>query len=293
MEQTRGERLGYPDVGAPRLRDLGFDVPDSPVENPEHALWHLLGEREANVHSAFDALRRRLVSFQRSLEQENDVGLLDHILRWLQLDFEFDLHSQPFHRITPHLYLGARPRPEDVQALQNEGITHVVSCLPPSQRDAVTFLDETFETAFIPLRDGMHEDIAAAFPAFFEAMSRAEPDPLLVHCEVGVSRSATLAVAHVMASTNQRFYEAFCEVRARRPQVLPNIGFATQLQRFEHARHAPRATASLTQYLQEVCKVPVEPEILQSTLEGHDFDAVRAIRSIFGGDIPRVVQGVR
>ncbi|MEM6930505.1 MAG: hypothetical protein AAF602_26445 [Myxococcota bacterium] len=55
-------------IGAPRLRDLGLAVPDSPVENPEHALWFLLAERQPDFHSAFNALRRRLVSFQRALE---------------------------------------------------------------------------------------------------------------------------------------------------------------------------------------------------------------------------------
>ncbi len=55
-------------IGAPRLRALGLVVPEAPVDNPEHALWHLLDEQDANVHSAFNSFRRRLVSFQRSLE---------------------------------------------------------------------------------------------------------------------------------------------------------------------------------------------------------------------------------
>ncbi|MEO0603613.1 MAG: hypothetical protein AAF211_19395 [Myxococcota bacterium] len=55
-------------IGAPRLRDLGIEVPDSPVDNPEHELWFLLAARGRDFHSAFNALRRRLVSFQRALE---------------------------------------------------------------------------------------------------------------------------------------------------------------------------------------------------------------------------------
>ena len=56
-------------IGAPRLRALGIPVPEAPVENPEHALWRLLDDQGADVHSAFNALRRRLMSFQRSLER--------------------------------------------------------------------------------------------------------------------------------------------------------------------------------------------------------------------------------
>lgn len=225
------------------------------------------------------------------------VGPLDHLLRWLGLDFDVDLTDAPFHRITPHLWLGARPTPDRVDALRRAGITHVVSCLPASEREAMTFLDEDFRTRFIAIKDGMDQDLGAALPPFFDALSEALPNgQLLVHCEVGVSRSASLAIAHVMRSTTSRFYEAFCEVRTHRPQVLPNIGFASQLQQVEFTQHPRRPAgelASLTRYLDRVCNVPVEAAVLQAALEAHDFDAPRALRSIFGGEIPRVVQGVR
>lgn len=55
-------------IGAPRLRALGLEVPAALPEQPERALWHLLDASGADVHSAFNALRRRLVSFQRALE---------------------------------------------------------------------------------------------------------------------------------------------------------------------------------------------------------------------------------
>jgi hypothetical protein len=55
-------------VGATRLREIGFDVP--PVEPaPEHRLYDHLVEREGrNAHSAYNALIRRLVSFERAME---------------------------------------------------------------------------------------------------------------------------------------------------------------------------------------------------------------------------------
>ncbi len=225
------------------------------------------------------------------------MGFLDRLLRLVGLDFDLDLHSEPFDRITAQLYLGGRPRPEGVGALKAAGITDVVSCLPASERDAMAFLERDFRARFIPVHDGIHEDLSEALPAFFAALSEAGADGrLLVHCEVGVSRSATLAVAHVMRSTGSRFYEAFCSVRACRPQILPNIGFASQLQRFELAHHPRRGAselASLTRYLHEVCNVPGEARVVQAALEAHDFDAYAAIRSIFDGEVPRVVQGVR
>jgi predicted protein tyrosine phosphatase len=154
---------------------------------------------------------------------------------------------------------------------------------------------------FVPVRDGIHEDISAAFPEVFDfAASAPSVDAnakLLVHCEVGVSRSATVAIALVMKSENKSFLDAFAQVRAQRPEVLPNIGFASQLQHLEHAlRPELRRTgqlSSLARYLKETCNVPVEAELLQDALERHEYDAPKAIRAIFGDDIPRVVQGVR
>ena len=76
-----------------------------------------------------------------------------------------------------------------------------------------------------------------------------------------------------------------------------NIGFASQLQRLEYALHpelrARGELSSLARYLRQICNVPAEVALLQEALERHDCDALRAIRAIFGDDIPRVVQGVR
>lgn len=55
-------------IGAPRLQALGFVLPDALPAEPEHALFQLLADSGQDAHSAFNALRRRLVSFQRALE---------------------------------------------------------------------------------------------------------------------------------------------------------------------------------------------------------------------------------
>jgi hypothetical protein len=53
-------------IGAPRLRALGFDVPASSI-NPEHRLYARLAAAEpATAHGRYNALIRRLVSFERA-----------------------------------------------------------------------------------------------------------------------------------------------------------------------------------------------------------------------------------
>ena len=57
-------------VGAPRLRELGIAVPREPrAEPPEHRLYDLLAQGDADsAHSRYNALIRRLVSFERAAE---------------------------------------------------------------------------------------------------------------------------------------------------------------------------------------------------------------------------------
>jgi len=55
-------------IGAPRLRGLGIPVPTTPAD-PEHKLYHLLASEDPDgAHSRYNALIRRLVSYERALE---------------------------------------------------------------------------------------------------------------------------------------------------------------------------------------------------------------------------------
>jgi len=54
-------------IGAPRLRRLGIEVPTA-FPSPEHRLYALLAESDADsAHGRYNALVRRLVSFERAL----------------------------------------------------------------------------------------------------------------------------------------------------------------------------------------------------------------------------------
>ena len=55
-------------IGAPKLRSLGVEVPDDLPTTPEHRLYDLLSANEPDsAHSRYNALLRRLVSFERAL----------------------------------------------------------------------------------------------------------------------------------------------------------------------------------------------------------------------------------
>jgi hypothetical protein len=53
-------------IGAPRLRSAGIEV-SVPIASPEHRLYLLLSREKGDAaHSAYNALIRRLVSFERA-----------------------------------------------------------------------------------------------------------------------------------------------------------------------------------------------------------------------------------
>jgi hypothetical protein len=55
-------------IGAPRLAQLGLRLP-SPISSPEHRLYELLAAEDADsAHSRYNALIRRLVSYERAAE---------------------------------------------------------------------------------------------------------------------------------------------------------------------------------------------------------------------------------
>ena len=56
-------------IGSPRLRDIGLDLPPVTYKNPEHRLFDLLAAEDPDAaHSRYNALIRRLVSFERAAE---------------------------------------------------------------------------------------------------------------------------------------------------------------------------------------------------------------------------------
>lgn len=55
-------------IGAPKLRSLGLEVPEDLPSTPEHRLYDLLSDSDSDsAHSKYNALIRRLVSFERAL----------------------------------------------------------------------------------------------------------------------------------------------------------------------------------------------------------------------------------
>ncbi len=59
-------------IGAPRLRQSGLAIPATTFPTPEHRLYALLAAEDSDsAHSRYNALIRRLVSYERAVECAN------------------------------------------------------------------------------------------------------------------------------------------------------------------------------------------------------------------------------
>lgn len=55
-------------IGAPKLRSLGVAVPEPTIPIAEHRLYAMLAEEDSDsAHSRYNALVRRLVSYEQAL----------------------------------------------------------------------------------------------------------------------------------------------------------------------------------------------------------------------------------
>lgn len=59
-------------IGAPRLRRSGHTIPSTVFSTPEHRLYNLLAADDPDAaHSRYNALIRRLISYERAVECAN------------------------------------------------------------------------------------------------------------------------------------------------------------------------------------------------------------------------------
>ena len=140
----------------------------------------------------------------------------------------------PPAEVAPGLYLGDRRDAKDRAALRRLNIQSIVNCTPPKSEDPAAGCPSFFERELrylrVPIYDSPAEDAAEHFDEVLDFIaSRLHYGGVLVHCNRGVSRSATFVVAHLMKSRALDPASALELVRAARPQAEPNAAFLKQL----------------------------------------------------------------
>lgn len=134
--------------------------------------------------------------------------------------------------IVPRVYLSDYFTAIDERQLSHLSITHVVSIL-----DRVPAIPNSIPEAHrlhISIADHADADILSYLDQTTEfitaALAENEENNVLVHCFQGISRSATVVCAYIVATTTMTAPESISYVQAKRSVVCPNLGFRNQLQ---------------------------------------------------------------
>lgn len=124
--------------------------------------------------------------------------------------------------IIPHLYLSSFPKSADL----DPQITHILNmCTTPSEPDPTrTYLN-------VPLLDW--DNITPYIPVIVQFIeSGLQHGSVLVHCALGINRSASAVVAYLCHRDNFNSTQALRLVQERKNNVAPSALFLNQIDRF-------------------------------------------------------------
>ncbi|KAG4032932.1 hypothetical protein MFRU_006g03900 [Monilinia fructicola] len=142
-------------------------------------------------------------------------------------------------RVTDYMYLGNLGHANNPDLLRRLGITQVLSVGETASwsnwemdhwgKDNIMVIQRVQDNGVDPLTEEFGRCLD------FIERGRLNNTATLVHCRVGVSRSATICIAEVMRTMHLSFPRAYCFVRARRLNVIiqPHLRFSYELLKWE------------------------------------------------------------
>uniref|UniRef100_A0A3B5QQ08 Dual specificity protein phosphatase n=1 Tax=Xiphophorus maculatus TaxID=8083 RepID=A0A3B5QQ08_XIPMA len=135
--------------------------------------------------------------------------------------------------VWPNLYIGDMSVANDRYSLWKLGITHVVNAAHGRTycQGSHDFYGATVEYYGVPADDSPSFDLSRYFlptAEYIHNSLNANGARVLVHCAVGVSRSASLVLAYLMIYHSYTLLEAINKVKECR-WIFPNRGFLKQL----------------------------------------------------------------
>lgn len=136
-------------------------------------------------------------------------------------------------KITPNLFLsGIDYTPED---LRDNDITHILN-INTTEDNPYPGITPMFIN--IPDGGGLSIDgkpIEKYFPQTYDFIQGAldAGGKVLVHCHMGISRSATIVIAYLMKALNMPYDEVLAMVKAKRPIIDPCLAFTWKLMEYQ------------------------------------------------------------
>ncbi|XP_042582739.1 dual specificity protein phosphatase 19b [Cyprinus carpio] len=132
--------------------------------------------------------------------------------------------------IRPFLLLSSQDAAHDIDTLKKLKVTHVLNVAYGVEN----VFPDLFMYKTVTVLDLPETDITSYFPECFQFINEASQQGgvVLVHCNAGVSRSASVVIGFLMSQEKMSFDEAFSAVKTARPYIQPNPGFMSQLKKY-------------------------------------------------------------
>jgi Dual specificity phosphatase, catalytic domain len=131
------------------------------------------------------------------------------------------------------LYISGGGPARNLKLLQHTGITHIVNMAVEIENA----FPDLFSYLHIPARDALNERLGSHLRTVADFVSEArESSPsskVLIHCQEGISRSATAVLACLMLNECLRLGEAMEFLKSKRKIVEPNAAFMQELRMLE------------------------------------------------------------
>uniref|UniRef100_A0A8C9WZ60 Protein phosphatase Slingshot homolog 1 n=1 Tax=Sander lucioperca TaxID=283035 RepID=A0A8C9WZ60_SANLU len=142
--------------------------------------------------------------------------------------------------IFDHVYLGSEWNASNLEELQESGVGYILNVT----REIDNFFPGTFCYHNIRVYDEDATDLLAHWNETYNFIVKAKKNSskCLVHCKMGVSRSASTVIAYAMKEFGWSLEKAYNFVKQKRSITRPNTGFMRQLAEYEgilDARYSP------------------------------------------------------
>uniref|UniRef100_A0A668A337 Protein phosphatase Slingshot homolog 1 n=2 Tax=Myripristis murdjan TaxID=586833 RepID=A0A668A337_9TELE len=133
--------------------------------------------------------------------------------------------------IFDHLYLGSEWNASNLEELQETGVGYILNVT----REIDNFFPGTFSYHNVRVYDDETTDLLAHWNETYNFIIKAKKNrsKCLVHCKMGVSRSASTVIAYAMKEYGWSLEKAYNFVKQKRSITRPNAGFMRQLAEYE------------------------------------------------------------
>ena len=130
------------------------------------------------------------------------------------------------------LYLGTFTNACDIEELRRMNIKYILNCAIECKNNT---LPKDIKELHLKIRDNVNFDIIPFFKQSNEFINqvRSVGGKILIHCKLGISRSAAIVIAYLIKYYGFNFNSALKFIKKQRDRINPNAGFIELLKQYE------------------------------------------------------------